>query len=210
MNYIFTFLEGIASFVSPCMLPMLPIYLSYLAGSTGSKKSKTVINSIGFVIGFTITFLTLAILASMFGNLISYNIKYFKVLFGVLIIILGLNYMEILNIKFLNNTKMIKSDTKKMGFVKAMIFGILFSFSWTPCIGTFLSSALLLIAKQQDILQGVILMLVYSMGMGIPFIISAVLIEKSKELFNFVKKHYDTIKKVSGVILIIMGIYVII
>ena len=90
-----------------------------------------------------------------------------------------------------------------------MLFGILFSISWTPCIGTFLSSALLLIAKEQDILKGIILMLLYSIGLGIPFIISAILIEKLKNVFDFIKKHYDVIKRISGVILIIAGIYMI-
>ena len=90
-----------------------------------------------------------------------------------------------------------------------MVFGILFSISWTPCIGTFLSSALLLIAKQQDMMKGILLMIVYSIGLGIPFIVSVVLIEKLKEMFNFIKKHYNIIKKISGIILIIMGIYMI-
>ena len=86
---------------------------------------------------------------------------------------------------------------------------MLFSISWTPCIGTFLSSALLLVAKKQDMLRGIILMIVYSIGLGIPFIISAVLLEKLKEVFNFIKKHYVIIKRLSGIILILMGIYMI-
>ena len=96
---------------------------------------------------------------------------------------------------------------KKFNFFKAILFGIIFSVSWTPCIGTFLSSALMLIAKEQDIIKGILLMLVYSVGMGIPFIISAALIEKLKEVFNFIKKNYKKIKFVSGLILIGMGIY---
>ena len=88
-----------------------------------------------------------------------------------------------------------------------MFFGILFSISWTPCIGTFLSSALLLIAKEQDILKGIIMMLLYSIGLGIPFIVSAILIEKLRNVFDFIKKHYDVIKRISGVILIGAGIY---
>ena len=91
--------------------------------------------------------------------------------------------------------------------MKAVIFGILFSISWTPCIGTFLSSALLLVATQNEMLKGVILMILYSIGLGIPFILSVFLIEKLKEIFNFIKRNYDIIKKISGVILIIMGIY---
>lgn len=209
MDYLFTFIEGIASFISPCVLPMLPIYISYFIGEDNKKVSKAVINSIGFVLGFTIVFIVLSILASRFGGIISNNIKYVKILFGIIIILLGLNYMEILKIKFLNKTKGINNKVKDLNFFKSMIFGMLFSISWTPCIGTFLASALLLIAKNQDMVKGILLMLVYSIGLGIPFIISAVLLEKLKEVFDFIKKHYDIIKKISGVILIIMGIYMI-
>ena len=209
MDYLFTFIEGIASFISPCVLPMLPIYISYFIGEDNKKVSKAVINSIGFVLGFTIVFIVLSILASRFGGIISNNIKYVKILFGIIIILLGLNYMEILKIKFLNKTKGINNKVKDLNFFKSMIFGMLFSISWTPCIGTFLASALLLIAKNQDMVKGILLMLVYSIGLGIPFIISAVLLEKLKEVFDFIKKHYDIIKKISGVILIIIGIYMI-
>lgn len=209
MDYLFTFIEGIASFISPCVLPMLPIYISYFIGEDNKKVSKAVINSIGFVLGFTIVFIVLSILASRFGGIISNNIKYVKILFGIIIILLGLNYMEILKIKFLNKTKGINNKVKDLNFFKSMIFGMLFSISSTPCIGTFLASALLLIAKNQDMVKGILLMLVYSIGLGIPFIISAVLLEKLKEVFDFIKKHYDIIKKISGVILIIMGIYMI-
>lgn len=209
MDYLFTFIEGIASFISPCVLPMLPIYISYFIGEDNKKVSKAVINSIGFVLGFTIVFIVLSILASRLGGIISNNIKYVKILFGIIIILLGLNYMEILKIKLLNKTKGINKKVKDLNFFKALIFGMLFSISWTPCIGTFLASALLLIAKNQDMVKGILLMLIYSVGLGIPFIISAVLLEKLKEVFNFIKKHYDIIKKISGVILIIMGIYMI-
>lgn len=207
MEYIFTFLEGIASFISPCLLPMLPIYLSYFMGKEEKNLKKAIKNAIGFVIGFTIVFLILSIFASQLGSFISQSISYIKIIFGILIILLGLNYMDVLKIKFLNKTKMIKTQTKDLNFLKAILFGILFSFSWTPCIGTFLSSALLLIAKQQDLVKGILLMLVYAIGLGIPFIISVILIEKLKEVFNFIKKHYRIIKIISGIILIIMGIY---
>ncbi len=210
MDYILTFLEGIASFISPCLLPMLPIYLSYFIGEDNSNTRKALINSIGFVTGFTIVFLLLSIFASSIGNLVVNYIKYIKIIFGIIIILFGLNYMEILKIKFLNKTSMRNINHKNLNFWKAILFGLLFSISWTPCIGTFLSSALLLVAKEQDILKGIIMMLIYSIGLGIPFIVSAVLIEKLKNVFQYIKSHYDIIKKISGVILIIAGIYTII
>ena len=207
MEYLLTFLEGLASFISPCLLPMLPIYISYFMGEEETGKKKAVINSIGFVLGFTLVFLSLSIFASTIGHFISGYSKYIKIIFGIIIIILGLNYMEILKLKFLNKTKGINMKNKNLNFVKACLFGILFSISWTPCIGTFLSSALLLIAKEQDVLKGIVLMLIYSIGLGIPFIISVLLIEKLKEVFDFIKKNYKKVKIISGLILIAMGIY---
>lgn len=207
MEFLFTFIEGIASFVSPCLLPMIPIYISYFAGKDEKKTSKALINSCGFVLGFTTIFIVLAIFASKLGIILSENIKYIKIVFGIVIILLGLNYMDILNIKFLNKTSFKKFDNKNLNFIKAFAFGCLFSISWTPCIGTFLSSALLMIAKQQEMTKGILLMLVYSIGLGIPFIISTLLIEKLKEVFNFIKKNYNIVKKISGAILILMGFY---
>ena len=207
MEYLFTFLEGIASFISPCLLPMLPIYISYFMGEEEKNKRKVIINSIGFVLGFTILFLILSIFASTVGNLVSGYIKYIKIVFGIIIILLGLNYMEILKISFLNKSKWVNLNKKNFNFFKAMIFGILFSISWTPCIGTFLSSALLLVAKEQDVIKGIVLMFLYSIGLGIPFIISAVLIEKLKDMFEVIKKNYKKVKIISGLILIVMGVY---
>ena len=209
MEFLFTFLEGIASFISPCVLPMLPIYISYFAGKEDSKTSRALLNSIGFVIGNTIIFILFAIIASYAGALALGIQKYIKILFGVVIIILGLNYMGILKIKFLNKEIGIKKKIDDFTFFKTILFGMMFSISWTPCIGSFLGSALLLIANKQNILQGILLMLVYSIGFGIPFIISAVLIEKLKNFYNLIKKNYKIIKIISGVILIVMGVYVI-
>lgn len=209
MEFLFTFLEGIASFISPCVLPMLPIYISYFAGKEDSKTSRALLNSIGFVIGNTIIFILFAVIASYAGALALGIQKYIKILFGVVIIILGLNYMEILKIKFLNKEIGIKKKIDDFTFFKTILFGMMFSISWTPCIGSFLGSALLLIANKQNILQGILLMLVYSIGFGIPFIISAVLIEKLKNFYNLIKKNYKTIKIISGIILIVMGVYVI-
>ena len=209
MEFLFTFIEGFASFISPCLLPMIPIYISYFAGKDDRKISKTLINAIGFVLGFTAIFILLAIFASKLGIIISENIKYIKIIFGIVIIILGLNYMEFFNINFLNRTNIKNTNSKNLNFTKSFVFGILFSVSWTPCIGTFLSSALLMVAKQQEMLKGILLMLTYSIGLGIPFILSVILIEYLKTAFNFIKKNYGVIKKISGVILILMGIYII-
>lgn len=212
MEYLLTFLEGIASFISPCILPLLPVYVSYFAGNgveeSNAKKTKTFVNSLGFVIGFTIAFVLLAVFASTIGSAVNTWIPYLKVFFGLCIIVLGLHYMEVIQIKLLNRS----IDLKKKGggtFFGMMLFGLLFSISLTPCVGAFLASALMLIAKEQSVGKGVILILLYSLGMGIPFLVSAVFIDKLKSTFQWIKKHYDVVKRVSGSILIFMGIYVI-
>lgn len=209
MEYVFTFLEGIASFISPCLLPMIPIYISYFIGEEDKNSNKKIINAIGFVLGFTIVFILLSIFASSIGSLISEYLKYINIVFGIIIILLGLNYSELIKIKFLNKSKVINSNTKDLNFLKSVLFGVIFSISWTPCIGTFLSSALLLVAKEQELVKGILLMIIYSIGLGIPFIASVILIEKLKSTFDFIKKNYGIIKKVSGLILIVMGIYTI-
>ena len=208
MEYFFIFLEGIASFISPCMLPMLPIYIAYFIGKDDKKDFKAILNWIGFVIGFTIVFMIFGIFASKIGTYISGYIQYIKIIFGIIIILLGLNYMEILKLSFINKTKRINIKKNNLDFFKSIIFGVFFSISWTPCIGTFLSSALLLIAKQQEIIKGIVLMALYSIGLGIPFIASIFLMEQLKSTFEFIKKHYDIIKKISGIILLLMGIYI--
>lgn len=209
MEYLFTFLEGIASFISPCLLPMIPIYLAYFAGKDDKQTKKTLLNAFGFVLGFTIVFIALSVFASQLGQFVSHYMRYIKWIFGIIIILFGLNYMEILNIKMMNKTGQLKAKTKDLNFAKSMLFGMLFSISWTPCVGAFLSSALLLVAKQQQLLKGILLMLVYSIGLGIPFMLSAVLIEKIKGIFDIMKRNFDKIKKISGTILIFMGIYMI-
>lgn len=209
MEYIFTFLEGIASFVSPCLLPMVPIYIAYFVGKDEEKSYQAIKNSIGFVLGFTAVFVFLAIFASQLGKLVSSNMKYIKIVLGIVIILFGLNYMELLNIKFLNKIKAMNANTENLNFAKSFVFGILFSVSWTPCVGTFLSSALLLVASEQEMLKGILLMIIYSIGLGIPFILSVLLIEKIKGVFDYMKKNFAKIKKISGAILIGMGIYVI-
>ena len=209
MEFVLTFLEGIASFISPCLLPMLPIYISYFAGDDKNNLRKKLINSLAFILGFTTIFIILSVCASTIGTLLSHWIKYIKILFGIVIIFLGFNYLELIKIKVLNKSKGVKADTKNLNFIKSFVFGILFSISWTPCIGTFLSGALLLIAKHQNITKGILLMLTYSAGLGIPFVLSVLLIEKLKNAFDIIKKHYGMVKIISGVILIVMGVYTI-
>ena len=206
MEYILIFLEGIASFISPCVLPLVPIYISYFAGQD-PKKNKAITNSIAFVIGYSIVFAILAVLANRFGMVLVGLTKTIKIVLGSVIIVLGLNYMDVLKINIFGNSKRFQMNMKNLNFIKSLMFGTLFSVSITPCVGTFLTSALILIATKTELLKGIILIVLYCLGLGIPFIVSAVLIDRLKSVFDFIKKNYRIIKIISGLILIIMGIY---
>ncbi len=208
MNFLIIFIEGMASFLSPCVLPMLPMYVSYFAGQDKNLK-KTIINSLGFVLGFTIIFVVLGIFASTLGKLVTANSRYINIIFGMMIIIFGMHYMGILNIKILNKSKGIQKKKDKLSFFSAILFGMIFSVCWTPCVGVFLSSALMMSATSENILKGGMMLLIYSIGLGIPFIITSIFLERLKDTFNSIKKHYNIINKIAGIILIFSGILVI-
>ena len=209
MEYIVTFLEGIASFISPCVLPVLPIYISYFAGQEYEKKNKALINSIGFVLGFSIIFILLGVLASSLGSIILKYQNIIKIVFGIVIVIFGLNMMETIKIPFLNKTIKPNINKKEFNFISSTIFGILFSVGWTPCVGAFLGSALMMASTEGEVLKGSILLLCYSIGLGVPFIISSILIEKLKKIFTWIKEHYKIINTISGLFLIMIGIIMI-
>ncbi len=206
MEYIITFIEGLASFISPCVLPVIPIYISYFGAESKSMK-RSLINSLGFVSGFSIVFILMGVLASTFGKFIHEYSNYVNIIFGIFLIIIGLNYMGVIFVKFLNKTKGMKQDNKNLTFITSVLFGIIFSLSWTPCVGAFLSSALILASTVGSILKGTILLVLYSLGLAIPFIITTVFLEKMKITFDFIKKHYNIINKISGAILLLFGIW---
>lgn len=205
MQYILLFLEGIITFISPCLLPMLPIYLSYFAANKTDRK-KTLTNSIGFVLGFTLVFVTMGAFAGTIGRLIYDYTTIFNIVTGLIVILFGLNFLGVLKIGFLNRVSNKNTKIKNLGFFSAILFGIVFSIGWTPCVGAFLGSALLMASLGGSILQGITMLLAFSLGLGIPFIISALLIDQLKGTFDFIKRNYKVINIVSGGLLIIIGI----
>ena len=211
MEYIMSFLEGIITFISPCLLPMLPIYISYFAGGEiANNKGQTIKNAIGFVLGFTIIFVLLGTFASSIGMILKQYNQILQVIFGIIMILFGLNFIGIVNIKMLNNTKSgMKANTKDLNFIKSLILGIIFSITWTPCVGTFLGSALMLAATANHVIEGAFMLLCFSLGLAIPFLISAFLIHKLKTAFDFIKAHYEIINKICGIFLIVIGILMI-
>ena len=209
MEYVITFIEGIASFISPCILPVIPIYISYFATESKSMK-RSIINSLGFVLGFSIIFMLLGVFAGSFGSVVHQYADYINILFGLFLVIIGLNYIGLLFIKFLNKTKGSKQKNKNLHFITSLLFGMIFSLSWTPCVGAFLSSALILASTTGSVLKGASLLLVYSLGLAIPFVVTTIFLERLKKTFDFIKKHYNIINKISGSILILSGLWYII
>lgn len=207
MEYFVAFLEGIVTFISPCLLPMLPVYISYFLGGEQSSSKKTALrNAIGFVFGFTIVFILLGAFAGSLGMFLRRYQTAVNLVTGAVVVVFGLNFLGVLNIGFLNQTHKKSFHAKQLNFFSAILFGVIFSIGWTPCVGAFLGSALMMASQQGSILHGVLMLLVYSMGLGIPFIASAVLIDKLKGAFDFIKKNYKVINAVSGGILVVIGV----
>ena len=205
MQYFISFLEGIITFISPCLLPMLPIYISYFAGGGQRSTKKSLIGASGFVTGFTIVFVIMGALAGTIGGLLREYQTAVNVASGLIVIIFGLNFLGIIKINLFRGSKR-AVDTDNMGFLSAVLFGVVFSIGWTPCVGAFLGSALMLASQQGHVLAGTLMLLVYSIGLGVPFVISAVLIDQLKGAFAWIKKNYRVINNVCGIFLIIIGI----
>ena len=205
MQYLISFLEGIITFISPCLLPMLPIYISYFAGGGERTTAKTLKGAVGFVTGFTIVFVMRGALAGTVGSFLREYQTTVNIISGLVVIIFGLNFLGVFKLNiFKGNQRSVKTDN--MGFFSAMLFGIIFSVGWTPCVGAFLGSALMLASQQGHIAEGMLMLLSYSLGLGIPFILSAVLIDYLKSAFNWIKRNYKIINLISGSLLVILGI----
>ena len=203
MQYLISFFEGILTFISPCLLPMLPVYLSYFAGGQQNSK-KTFFNALGFILGFTILFTAMGALAGTLGSFLAKYQTVVNVVSGLIVIFFGLTFMGVIKWNlFKGSTRM---QTGDLGFFSSLVFGMVFSVGWTPCVGAFLGSALMLASQQGHVVEGTLMLLSYSLGLGIPFLLSAVLIDQLKGAFNFIKRHYDLINRICGILLILIGI----
>lgn len=205
MQYVILFLEGVITFISPCLLPMLPIYISYFAGGEERSIGRTVKGALGFVTGFTVIFTAMGALAGTVGSFLTRYQTAVNIITGLIVVFFGLCYLGVFKFSIFKGSSR-EMDTKITGFFPAMLFGMIFSIGWTPCVGAFLGSALLLASQQGHVLEGTLMLLVFSLGLGIPFILSAVLIDYLKTTFNWIKKHYRIINIISGCLLILIGI----
>lgn len=205
MQIVIAFLEGIVTFISPCLLPMLPVYLSYFAGGGERTIKKTLVGATGFVAGFTVIFVAMGALAGTLGSFLKEYQTAVNIVSGLVVIFFGLHFLGVFKFNLFNGIrKAVNKDN--MGFFTAALFGIVFSLGWTPCVGAFLGSALALASQSGHVLLGMGMLLAYSLGLGVPFLLSAVLIDQLKGAFNWVKRNYSVINAISGSLLIVVGV----
>ena len=205
MQYLISFLEGIITFISPCLLPMLPIYISYFAGGGERSVGRTLKGALGFVAGFTLIFVLMGALAGTVGSFLREYQTAVNIVSGLIVIVFGLNFLGVFQLNLFRGGPR-SVNTGDMGFLSALLFGMIFSVGWTPCVGAFLGSALMLASQQGHVVEGMLMLLAYSLGLGLPFILSAVLIDYLKNAFNWIKSNYRIINAVSGALLIVIGI----
>jgi cytochrome c-type biogenesis protein len=213
------FVAGVLSFVSPCVLPLIPGYLSFVSGvtldemrgtsagvsSSSDVRRRAVVMSIAFVLGFSIVFIGLGASATAIGALLMEHLSILGKIAGVVIILFGLHMMGVLKIGMLYSEKRMQTSGKPAGFFGAMLVGIAFAFGWTPCIGPILAAILAVAAAQESVGEGVKLLAVYSAGLGVPFIATSLAINKFFAASARIRKHYHAIEVVSGVLLVVVG-----
>lgn len=205
MQYLISFLEGVITFISPCLLPMLPVYVSYFAGGGQRSTRRTLTNALGFVLGFTAVFVAMGALAGTVGGFLKSHQTAVNIVSGLIVVFFGLHFLGLVKVNLFRGSSR-SVDTRDLGFFSAMLFGVIFSVGWTPCVGAFLGSALILASQRGHVLEGMGMLLVYSLGLGIPFLLSALLIDRLKSALNFIKSHYGVINKICGGVLIAIGV----
>jgi cytochrome c-type biogenesis protein len=219
VTVIVAFSAGLITFLSPCILPVFPSYLAYITGISidelshekNSKRArKTVItNSLLFILGFSMIFVILGVSATFLGKFLSKNIRWLEIAGGVIVILLGMHFSGVFRLKFLDHEKRIHLQEKPLGLLGTVFVGMAFGAGWTPCVGPMLGAILAVAASTQDIFKGIIILISYSVGLGIPFLISGLLVHKFLEHFRKINKYFKIISMIGGVLLMIIGLLLI-
>jgi len=212
------FLAGLVSFLSPCVLPLVPGYISIISGSSldqlkaqekDSALFRTVLmNSIMFIIGFSITFILLGATATWIGQVFLRRRRLLGQLAGLILIVFGIHLMGIFKINFLYRDKRFHNVEKPRGLLGALVLGLAFAFGWTPCIGPILSGVLTIASTKQTVTEGMFLLAVYSAGLGIPFILTSLALNKFLTFYGRFKKHFHTVEVVSGALVVAVGVLI--
>ncbi len=216
---LYALVMGVISFASPCILPLIPSYLSYITGisydelvSREARKKNlntTLLHAVAFVVGFSSIFVLLGATASLAGSFLTEHLNVIRIAGGVLIIFMGIFVMDVVNIPFLQREAKLHLKTRPTGYAGTVLVGVIFGAGWTPCIGPFLSTVLALAMTTETMGRGMTLLAFYSLGLGIPFILSAIAISAFLSSFDRLRKHFKAIKIISGIILIAMGVLLI-
>jgi len=222
---------GLLSFISPCVLPLVPGYLSYISGlslddmrGTGTAagagavgvavaaspavRRQVVLSSLAFILGFSIVFVSFGAAASAIGQFVRAQQEIFMRIAGAIVIIFGLHTMGVLRIEWLYQEKRVHTSRKPAGYFGALLIGIAFAFGWTPCIGPILAGILALAGTQETVGQGVQLLSIYSLGLGVPFLATALAINRFFAAMGRIRKHYHKIEVTSGVLLVVIGLLI--
>jgi cytochrome c-type biogenesis protein len=228
------FIAGVLSFISPCVLPLIPGYLSFISGVsleemrgmpvtavagagtavlpgpsvTMAAKRQVIITSLFFILGFSLVFVALGASATFLGQFLMERLTILGKIAGVLLIIFGLHTMGVFKIQWLLQEKRVHMQSKPAGMIGATVVGISFAFGWTPCIGPILAAILTVAAQQESVNQGIILLSIYSLGLAIPFLLTAMAINQFFTAFSKIRRHYHAIEVVSGLLMITIGVLI--
>ncbi len=214
VTYVAALAAGLLSFVSPCVLPLVPAYISFMTGvsvdamrteKTASQRWRAVLHSLSFVLGFSTVFVSLGASATFLGKLLLANMNLLAKVGGAFIVIFGLHYMGLFRIGFLNMEARFNIQKKPPGPLGAYLIGLAFAFGWTPCVGPILAAILAVAGGQESILEGIVLLSIYSAGLGIPFVLAGVAINHFFMFFTRVRAHLHKIEIVSGALLVVVG-----
>ena len=211
-NLLIAFSGGFISFLSPCVLPLIPGYISYISGSSFheliEKKNINLIPIVLFTIGFSIVFIIFGAASTFLGKILLQNSYELRIFAGLIIIIFSLHIIGLINIKFLNYEKRINTNINS-NFFSPILIGMAFAFGWTPCIGPILGSILLLASTTESISRGILLLCSYSLGLALPFILSGYLIQKFIIFSKNIRQKVKLIEKIGGTLLLVTGILII-
>ncbi len=216
ISILMAFAAGIVSFLSPCVLPLVPAYISYISGVSiedisGESRSgtgKVMKGTIAFVLGFSLVFVVLGASASWVGQFVGSNIGILSKVGGAVVIVFGLHLMGVIKIPFLYREMRYHSSSGSATLIGSFLIGIAFAFGWTPCIGPILAGILFYASTQETVWQGVFLLAVYSLGLGVPFLLTGLGISRFFAFFDTIKKHFRKVEIVSGVLLVIVGLMI--
>ena len=218
VTYLGAFVAGLLSFLSPCVLPLIPSYVTYITGISFADlqaehpshiiRQKSILHSLSFILGFTTVFVMLGASATLIGSFLHENATLIREVGGILLIVLGIHVTGLVPLKFLLGEKRVSIKHKPAGYVGSYLVGIAFAAGWTPCIGPILAAILAVAATEESVYQGVLLLLLYSLGLGVPFFLASLAMHRFMEVFNRFKKYIYLCEIITGIFLVIIGVLI--